>query len=442
MANLKPFKGIRYNPEKVGDIASVISQPYDRVRHGLQDKYYDLNEYNVVRMIKGKEFADDHTDENVYTRAQAFLGKWLAEGVLQYEEKPAFYVYHQEFTLNGETVVRKALIGALELARFEEGVVLPHEKTHDGPKMDRLNLTRATQAYYGNIFILYPDAANKVDALLDAAVQGPPDVDVRELFEKDVRQMLWAVTDEEVVAAVQAEFAPKTGLIIADGHHRYETAIAYRDEQREKFPDAPADAAFNYLMVALVSMSNPGLTILPTHRLIFDYDQMSVDEVLEKAGEFFEIEKVDDRAALETHMESKIGKVGCFGLVTKQGVYALTLKSPSIMEELAPSHKKSWQTLDASILHKLLLEHLMGISEAQIDAKEGVEYLREPDLGYERVAEDESAFLFIVNATLMEQIKACTADNEKMPQKSTDFYPKVITGLAILDVSPEQRFDS
>ena len=438
MAKLKPFKGIRYNPEKVGDIATVISQPYDRVRYGLQDKYYDLNEYNIVRIIKGKEFDDDHANENVYTRAQRFLSKWLTEGVLQYEDKPALYVYHQEFELNGESVVRKALISALELARFEEGIVLPHEKTHDGPKLDRLNLTRATQAYYGNIFILYPDAQNKVDALLDAAIQREPDVDVRELFEKDVRQMLWVVTDEKVIAAVQAEFAPKTGLIIADGHHRYETAIAYRDEQRTKFPNAPEDAAFNYLMVALVSMSNPGLTILPTHRLIFDYKQMSVDEVLEKASEYFEIEEVADRAALEARMESKIGEMGSFGMVTKNAVYALDLKSASIMEELAPTRKASWQTLDASILHKLILEHIMGISEATIDAKEGIEYLREPDLGYERVAEDENAFLFIINATRMEQIKACTADDEKMPQKSTDFYPKIVTGLAILDVSSDK----
>ena len=439
MANLKPFKGIRYNPEKVGDIATVISQPYDRVRHGLQDKYYDLNDYNVVRMIKGKEFEGDHVNENVYTRAQAFLSKWLAEGVLKYEEKPALYVYHQEFVLNGETITRKAVISALELARFEEGIVLPHEKTHDGPKMDRLMLTRATQAYYGNIFILYPDAENKIDAILDTAIQREPDVDVRELFEKDVRQMLWVVTDEEVLAAVQAEMAPKTGLIIADGHHRYETAITYRDEQREKFPNAPADAAFNYLLVALVSMSNPGLTILPTHRLIFDYNRMSVDEVIAKAAEYFTIEEVADRATLEARMETKIGEMGCFGMVTKSGVYALDLKSTTVMEELAPSRKKSWQTLDASILHKLILEHVMGISEAQIDAKEGIDYLREPDLGYEQVANEETAFLFIVNATRMDQITACTADDEKMPQKSTDFYPKIVTGLSILDVSADTQ---
>ena len=439
MANLKPFKGIRYNPEKAGDIATLISQPYDRVRHGLQEKYYDLNEFNVTRMIKGKEFEGDHVNENVYTRARGFLSAWLAKGVLKYEDKSAIYVYHQEFELNGQQVTRKAMISALELAHFEEGIVLPHEKTHDGPKMDRLNLTRATEAYYGNIFILYPDASNKIDSILDKAIQRDPDVDVTELFEKDVRQMMWVVTDEEAIAAVQAEMSPKTGLIIADGHHRYETAIAYREEMRAKFPDAPANAGFNYLLVALVSMSNPGLTILPTHRLIFDYKTMSAEEILAKAAEYFEIEKMDDRAALESKMDAAIGQVGRFGLVTQSGIYALNLKSASVMETLSPSRPEVWQTLDASILHKLLLEHILGISEETIDAKEGVEYLREPDLGYERVANEETAFLFIVNATRMEQITACTALDEKMPQKSTDFYPKVVTGLAILDVGVDER---
>ncbi len=439
MANLKPFKGIRYNPEKAGDIATLISQPYDRVRHGLQDQYYALSEYNITRIIKGKEFENDHIGENVYTRAQAFLSKWLAEGVLQYEEKPAVYVYHQEFTLNGKTVTRKAMIGALELARFEEGIVLPHERTHDGPKMDRLMLTRATEAYFGNIFILYPDAENKIDDILDAAIQREPDIDVRELFEKDVRQMLWVVTDEKVLAAVQAEMTPKRGLIIADGHHRYETALTYRDEQRAKHPDAPANAAFNYLMVALVSMSNPGLTILPTHRLIFDYKAMSAADILAKAAEYFDIEEVDDRAALEAKMDASLGKTGCFGLVSRGAYHFLTLNSVAVMDSLAPDRAQAWRELDASILHKLLLEKIMGIPEAQIDAKEGIEYLREPDLGYERVANEETAFLFILNATRMEQITACTAIGEKMPQKSTDFYPKIVTGLAIFDVGADEK---
>ncbi|MBT3321682.1 MAG: DUF1015 domain-containing protein [Anaerolineae bacterium] len=439
MAKIKPFKGIRYNPEQAGDIATLISQPYDRVRHGLQDKYYDMNDYNVVRMIKGKEFESDHAGSNVYTRAQAFLSEWLAKGVLKYEEKPALYVYHQDFELNGEQITRKAMVTALELAKFEEGIVLPHERTHDGPKMDRLNLTRATEAYYGNLFILYPDAENKVDSLLEKATQRDPDIDVTELFEKDVRQKLWVVTDEALIKAVQAEMAPKKGLIIADGHHRYETAIAYREEMRAKFPDAPANAAFNYLLVSLVSTSNPGLVILPTHRLIFDYKKMDAEAILAKAGEYFKIEKLNGRVELESRMKSRLGQKGCFGLIANSGVYALELEVDAIMDTLSPDRADIWRALDASILHKLLLEHVLGISAEKIDAKEGIEYLREPDRGYERVAEDKKAFLFIVNATRMDQISDCTAIDEVMPQKSTDFYPKIVTGLAVLDVGSEER---
>ncbi|MBS1250467.1 MAG: hypothetical protein MAG431_02061 [Chloroflexi bacterium] len=435
MATIKPFQGIRYNPEKIDRFDNVISQPYDRVRYGLQDEYYDLSDYSIVRVIKGKEFDDDNPENNVYTRAKDYLTTWLEEGVLVQEEEPALYVYHQTFPLpDGGQVTRKAFITALELAEFDEGIVLPHERTHAGPKVDRLNLTRATETYFGNIFMLYPDPENKVDALLAKAIDREPDIQAKELHEKDVLHKVWVVTDQEVLNAVQAEMGPKRNLIIADGHHRYETALNYRNEMREKHPDAPADAGFNYRMVAMVSMSNPGLTVLPTHRLIFGYEKNSGAEVLEEAKEYFSIEEVAGRPALEVKMEKVIGEVGRIGLVTKDGFYFLTLEDRGIMEELAPDRVQAWRELDVSILHKLLLEHVMDISEEKIDKKENIEYLREPDMGYDRVSEEETSFLFILNATRIEQVTACTAVGEKMPQKSTDFYPKVITGFAMLPV--------
>lgn len=435
MATIKPFQGIRYNPEKIDRFDNVISQPYDRVRYGLQDEYYDLSDYSIVRVIKGKEFDDDNPENNVYTRAKDYLTTWLEEGVLVQEEEPALYVYHQTFPLpDGGQVTRKAFITALELAEFDEGIVLPHERTHAGPKVDRLNLTRATETYFGNIFMLYPDPENKVDALLAKAIDREPDIQAKELHEKDVLHKVWVVTDQEVLNAVQAEMEPKRNLIIADGHHRYETALNYRNEMREKHPDAPADAGFNYRMVAMVSMSNPGLTVLPTHRLIFGYEKNSGAEVLEEAKEYFSIEEVAGRPALEVKMEKVIGEVGRIGLVTKDGFYFLTLEDRGIMEELAPDRVQAWRELDVSILHKLLLEHVMDISEEKIDKKENIEYLREPDMGYDRVSEEETSFLFILNATRIEQVTACTAVGEKMPQKSTDFYPKVITGFAMLPV--------
>ncbi len=440
MANIKPFRGIRYDPARIKDMSTVVSQPYDRVRHGLQDRYYALSEYNISRIIKGKEFAGDDENSNVYTRASGYLTKWLQAGILIREEQPAIYVYHQQFTLpDGKQVTRKALVGALELTSFDEGVVLPHERTHSGPKVDRLNLVRATETYFGNIFMLYPDPENRIDALLEPAIEREPDVDLYELHEKDVRQMVWVVTDPKVIDELVTEMGPRRNLIIADGHHRYETALNYRQEQRARFPDAPANAGFNYRLVTLVSMSDPGLTILPTHRLIFGYDKLSSQEMLEKAGAFFSIEQVADRPALEARMAETLGKTGQYGLATAGGTYLLTLNDLSAMDKLTPGRTDAWKSLDASILHELLLEQVLGLSKGSIERLEHISYLREPDLGYEQVASGEAQFLFLLNPTRMEQVMACTAAGEKMPQKSTDFYPKVITGLTMLPVGPEER---
>jgi len=443
MATIKPFHGIRYNPTLIKDLSTVISQPYDRVRYGLQDQYYALSDHNITRIIKGKQFDQDNEGDegdNVYTRARDFLARWQREGILLHEEQPALYIYHQQFSLpNKKTVTRKAFICALELTSFDEGIVLPHERTLSGPKVDRLNLTRATETYFGNIFMLYPDPENKVDDLLVAATEREPDIDIHELYEKDVRQMLWVITEPALIAAVVAEMAPMRNLIIADGHHRYETALNYRQEQREKYPDAPANAGFNYRLVTLVSMSNPGLTILPTHRLIFNYDKLTVQELLAKIGDFFDIEPVNDRSALEAKMAAALGEVGCIGLVTAEGPAFLTLKDSSIMEQLAPRRTSAWHELDVSILHELLLEHILGLTKESIERKENIDYLREPDRGYEQIANGQAQFIFILNPTRMEQVITCTAADEKMPQKSTDFYPKVVTGLTMLPVGPKER---
>lgn len=440
MAAIKPFRGIRYNPDRIDDLSTVVSQPYDRVRYGLQDEYYALNDYNITRIIKGKTFESDDEKDNVYSRARDYLNGWLDEGILSREERPALYVYHQQFTLpNGESVTRKAFICAFELASFDEGIVLPHERTLSGPKVDRLNLSRATETYFGNIFMLYPDPENRVDALLESATQKEPDIDIRELHEKDVRQMLWIVTDAELIQAVVDEMAPKRNLIIADGHHRYETALNYRAEQRQKYPDAPANAGFNYRLVTLVSMSNPGLTILPTHRLIFDYDKLNAPELLAEVSDYFDSEPVPDRASLEARLTSTSGEVGRIGLVTAQGLYLLRIKDLATMETLTPQRSAAWRELDVSILHELLLEKIMGLSKESIERKENLDYLREPDMGYDKVSSGEAQFLYVLNPTRMDQVICCTEADEKMPQKSTDFYPKVITGLTMLPVGPQER---
>lgn len=439
MAIVKPFRGMRYNPERINDLSMVTSQPYDRVRHGLQDKYYAQSDYSIVKIIKGKESADDGENNNVYTRARDFLGRWLDEGVLIREDTPALYVLHQTFPLpDGQRYTRKALQIGLEISTFDEGIVLPHERTLSGPKVDRLNLVRATQTYVGSIFMLYPDKENRVNNIVDSAIQNMEPIVVHELFESDVEQRFWIVTDPDVIARVEAEMAPKRKLIIADGHHRYETAINYRDEMRASHPDAPADAGFNYRMVTLVSMSDPGLVILPTHRLISSYTAKTSKTVIEDAGRYFQVEPVADRAAMEASLAAATPGEPRIGFYDGEFV-VLTLKEPDVMVEIAPDRDPAWRSLDVSVLHEVLLERVMGLSKESVERKENIDYLRDVEMGFEQVDKGDANCLFILNPTRMSQVRDCTAAGAKMPQKSTDFYPKIISGLVAMPIGPDER---
>jgi len=310
------------------------------------------------------------------TPVRGTITTWLDKGVLIREQSPALYVLHQTFTLpDGSTRTRKGLIAAFELSRFDEGVVLPHERTLSGPKVDRLNLLRATAVNFGHIFMLYP--GDRINGLLDAAIEGQPGFELRELFERDVVQRFWVVTDRQVIQAVVEEMAPKRNLIIADGHHRYETALNYRDEMRTKHPDAPPNAGFNYRMVTLVSMEDPGLVILPTHRLIHSYGRMGGREALERAQEYFEVTPVVDRATLEAALAQAEPTHPRFGFY--DGTYAvLTLRDPDVMERLLPDRAPDWRMLDVTILHELFIERVLGIDKAAVERKENIEYLRDP----------------------------------------------------------------
>jgi uncharacterized protein (DUF1015 family) len=440
MANIAPFKGIRYNAHKVGDLSKVVSQPYDRVRYGLQERYYDQHPYNIVRIIKGREHPNDSPTDNVYTRAGEYFHTWLDAGYLLRDPNPAFYVYHQTFALpDGTELTRRAFIAALELVEFEEGIVLPHERTLSGPKVDRLNLLRATNTNFGQIFMLYPDAENRINAIFDAAIAGrQPDTDVREMFEQDVRQQLWVVADPRVTAQVVAEMAPKQGLIIADGHHRYETALNFRAEMRQQYPDAPANAGFSFRMVTLVSLDDPGLTILPTHRLMHSYSAKTSAQLLSDAAEYFEVLPMADREALDAAMTEGSATDRRIGFYDG-GYHLLRFTDPEIMARLEPDRAEEWRMLDVTILHELLIERVMGISKEDVESKEKIDYYRDLEDAISEVDEGKAQCVFIMNPTRMSEVRACSEQGAKMPQKSTDFYPKVITGLTAMLVGKDER---
>ncbi len=437
MANIRPFRGVRYNLARVPDLSAVVSQPYDRIEHGLQDRYYGRDPYNVVRLVKGLETAGDGPADNVYTRARDYYRLWLVEGVLRREEVPALYVLQQTFRLpDGSALTRQGLIAALELTRFDEGVVLPHERTLSGPKVDRLNLMRATAVHFEHVFMLYP--GNDINPILSPALEKQPPLVARELHEHDAVQRFWVVTDPQVIAAVVEEMAPKRNLIIADGHHRYETTLNYRDEMRAQYPAAPPNAGFNFRMVTLVSMEDPGLVILPTHRLIHSYGRMGPAEAREQARRYFDLTPAADRRAMEALLSQADPQHPRFGFY--DGSYTvLTLRDPAVLAQLLPDHSPAWRLLDVSVIHELFIERVLGIDKGAVERKENIDYLRDAQLGYDAVDRQEAQFLLILNPTRMEQVRACTAAGEKMPQKSTDFYPKVITGLVFLPVGAEER---
>jgi uncharacterized protein (DUF1015 family) len=444
MAVVKPFRAVRYNPAKVGPLDKVIALPYDRIDEKLQETYYNLSPYNVVRMSLGKRFPDDNETNNVYTRARKYFDEWLKEGILTRDPKPCFYAYTEEFTVpgTGDRLARRGVIGMIKLVPFDEGTILPHERTLSGPKVDRLNLLRAMEVHLGQIFILYPDPENRINQLLDAHIQREPDIDAVAVGEADVRHKVWVIDDPKVLAAIQQEMAPKRNLIIADGHHRYETALAYRDEMRAKHPDWTEQHAFNYVMATLVSMSDPGLVILPTHRLIHSYTRMSAGEILEKARQYFDVQEMPSREALEAKMRELANQAHVIGFYDGKGYYLLTLRDLAAMDQVVKEPRApEWKALDVSILHELILEHIMGLTKESIERKENIDYLRDPGPGYAAVSAGEANFLFLLNPTKPQQVAACAAKGEKMPQKSTDFYPKVLTGLTFAPIRWEDKLE-
>ncbi len=446
MAVIKPFRGVRYNPELIENMQAVVSQPYDKIDESLREQYLNLSPHNIVRIILGPSEPGDRVEApdgpNVYTRARDYYRAWLKEGVLVRDPRPAFYAYEQTFSAGGITYTRHGIIAAVELTDFDEGTILPHERTHSGPKEDRLRLLKTTEANTEQIFILYPDQDNRINQLVARAIGNrEPDLDIVEIREHDVRQRLWAITDPATLKAIQAEMAPMRNLIIADGHHRYSTGLTYRDLQRRNYPDAPANAAFNFVQATLVSMNDPGLVVLPTHREIHHFAGKTPQQILESATQYFVIEQVVDLDACLAQVNAHpAGHAFGFYGGPSVGYHVLTLRetvSPQTL--ITGEHSPEWKSLAVSILHNVLLDQIAEVPAQGIEDKSMIRYHRDPQVAVTNIDRGEGNFVFFVSATRMDQIKAIAAQGERMPQKSTDFYPKVISGLSILPVNPNER---
>jgi uncharacterized protein (DUF1015 family) len=437
MANVFPFHATRFNPAKIKDVSAVVTQPYDKITQAMQDDYYKKSDSNIVRITKGKDEPGDNDEDNKYTRASEFLDKWMQDGTFVTETEPAIYAYYQDYQLpNGERKTRKGFVAMCELMEYGQGGVKPHEKTLAGPKADRLNLLRATQAHFGQIFMLYSDPENAINSILDELAGDKPLVQAVDGTEF---HRVWAITDPEKIKIIQTIMGDKP-LFIADGHHRYETALNYRNEMRAKGFRCEGLQTFDCAMMTFVNMDDKGLTIFPTHRLIFDVPDFSSERLVAQIGDFFDIReyKFSDGTEAQVRREFledvKIEGMSAHVLgmcIAKEKLYRLlTLKNEADVDRLIKEHKPhSWKALDVNILHLMIMEPFLKIGLRELEAQTNVHYERHSEEALDMVKAGEYQVVFIMNATKVSQVKEVALAGEKMPQKSTDFYPKLLTGL-------------
>ena len=443
MAIIFPFRAWRYDPERV-PVQQAVTQPYDKITPAMQERYYQSSPYNLVRIILGKRLPTDGDTENVYTRAAASFQNWRQTGILRRDPEPSLYRYSQTFIVPGDvpgdvpggvpgSPARAERRGFIALGRIEEysaGVVFRHEQTLAKPKADRLDLLRANRAHFGQIFMLY-SGAGKVDALLDSAAASNIDIEVTD--EYDVVHRVWKISDPSVIASVQEQMRDRK-LIIADGHHRYETALAYRNERRaEADTGTGLPVPYDSAMMTFVDMSRPGLVILPTHRLVFGRPSFSAAQFQAVARRFFDVEEVDAGidAARAIAILRQAGHAGTALLAVTAG-RAFLLHTPKAMgTSLFGNLSLRQQALDVVQLHKCLLEGVLKISEEAIRNQENVSYCREAADALMQVQSGKVQVAFLMNPVRMEQVRDIAFAGEVLPQKSTDFYPKLLSGLTI-----------
>ncbi len=439
--DIKPFKGYRFNPEVVENVGLCIAPPYDVIDASMQAELYQQNAYNIVRAIKGHKNPDDTQDNNVYTRAAEYLEKAISDGALVQDENDAIYAYVQNFEIDEELFERSGIIATGKLAAFGEGVQ-PHEKTLEGPKADRLNLTCATACQLGQIFMLYDDPSNIDRQIIPKAMQKGPVIDTTD--ELGVRHRLFVIDEAESIKAFVSMMKDKQA-VIADGHHRYETALNYWAQTQSE------QAA--YQMLTFVNMRNEGLVIQPTHRLLINMDNFDLNALLDELKDEFEISEFafssDEEKQQARHNMFEAMHTAChekkniFGLYAgTNAFYAIELNDTKAMGKLCPEMSNAALTLDVNVLHKLILDKHLGICEAKLASQSHLVYVK--DLGnaieqsIAKVDSGQSQGVFFMNYTRIEQVQAVADAGEKMPQKSTFFYPKIFSGLTTRKLDIEQ----
>ncbi len=427
MADIRPFRAVRYNPRRVSP-SLVVTQPYDKITPAMQEKYYAASPYNLVRIILGRRASGDNTVENVYTRAADFGREWRKQEILQQDPAPSIYAYSQAFTSPlGEKAERKGFIALGRVEDYSSKVVYRHEQTLAKPKADRLDLLRATRTHYEQLFLLYEDSG-EIDSLLTLQMKSSPNIDVTD--EYGVAHRVWQVSDPAVVASVQQIMLDKK-LVIADGHHRYETALNFRNECREAARKNDPDAPFEFVMMTFVNMNDPGLLVLPTHRVVHSLKSFSVNEFQQAAREIFELEPVDSQVdeAKATELLRDRGRDGTALLAAAQERVFLLHSPKEGAAKFLSGLSAGQQSLDVVQLHKCLLEGVLKLTEESIRNQENLSYLRDASEALQQVRNGAANLAFLMNPCPVQKVRDIAFAGEVMPQKSTDFYPKLLSGL-------------
>lgn len=422
MAEIKGYKGLRFNCEKAGKIEELVCPPYDIISDQQREEYIKTNPHNIIRLELPK--GDDK-----YNKAAEILKDWLEKGILVKEDKPAIYIYEEEFTAYGERKAIKGIICRVKLEEFSKGIILPHEFTLSKAKEDRLSLMKATNCNFSQIYSLYMDGGKNTLGKIDSLSKSEPDIQLQD--NDNVTHRMWIIKDEKAIADICSDFTDRK-LYIADGHHRYETALNYRNYLREQGLAKEGDAC-DYQMMMLVDMEHPGLVVFPTHRLVRNLDSFNAERVIDSCKEYFDVTEHSDINTIEsTLMElynqgKKAYAFYCGGSSYK----LLVLKDTNIIKKLLPNASTATQQLDVTILHTLILEKIFGIDAENMAKQINLTYTKIFDEAISSVQQGNSQCAFILNPTRVSEIREVASNGEKMPQKSTYFYPKMITGLVM-----------
>ncbi len=448
MAEIQPFRAFRYDPNRVA-LKDALTQPYDKITAAMQDRYYAANPANLITIEKGRAYPGDSAANNVYTRAAKKVDEWIADKILVQDSAPSLYIYSQEFSVPG-THTHRVRIGFIALVRIEDydaHVVFRHERTLSAPKADRIELLRQTRAQTGQLFLLYDDPARQIDQWLEDAARQSAPLEMRD--EYDVTHRLWPVSDAALVKRVQQAMADKK-LVIADGHHRYETALHYRDECRARCGKRDPLAAPEFAMATFINTHSKGLTILPTHRVVSRLANFDFDKFRESVEEWFDwysypFANADERGAafaeFRKDLENQhVGRrvIGVYPAGAPRGAadparafYLFALRRGLDMEGLLPGVSEAQRGLDVVLLHRLILEKGLGITADAVAAESNVSYEREMDAAIAAVDRGDAQIAFLLNSVRVEQVIEIALQGDVLPQKSTDFYPKMLSGLAI-----------